>query len=395
MLGRLMLAEILLTGVLPFIYFLKSSARLNRSTPLTRQFYIFVALWFLGALITDAIRLTAFEDFARGWSKILFFIINFTSISFLINRDRQRAVLFILLLSAASAVRLRMDIDGSGLGVDIFGSAWKFGYGQLFAEATLLLSAFLVSNSFTRLAGMSLPFLAAFINILLNARNLFGITALSGLAVMLTASRRRAVSPGFLAAMGIAGLFVAWALVSAYSYAASAGMLGVDAKDKYEMQASGSLGILLGGRSESIGSTQAIIDSPIIGHGSWARDIKYVELMMSQLEQAGYDTTRDPNVSDLIPSHSHLLGAWVESGILGAIFWVWVGWVTIRGLYAAIMSPTPLSGFVVFIGLSLLWDVLFSPFGLERRVITPACLILMMLMVESPQNGGKTEGRTQ
>ena len=109
---------------------------------------------------------------------------------------------------------------------------------------------------------------------------------------------------------------------------------------------------------------------PIVGHGSWARDIHYVELMVTRLEQAGYDMSRgDPFVDDLIPSHSHLFGAWVEAGILEILCWLWAGWVTIRGLQAAIIQPTPWTGFIVFIGLSLLWDILFSPFGLERRVV--------------------------
>ncbi len=370
LIGRLTFADVLLAVVLPLA--ITRIARVGCSPP-AKQFYIFAGIWFVGAVATDVIRHTPAEDIARGWSKIVFFIVNFTSINFLVDAKRRRLIAFIALLAVAAAVRLRMGVDEFGFGVESFGGAWKFGYGLLLAEAALLVSAFLLSYPLTRLAGMSLPFADAAINVALNARNLFGLTALSALALVLTAGRRRALSPRFVATMGAAALIGGWGLISIYGYAASSGLMGIDAKDKYELQASGSLGILLGGRRESLASTQAILDSPIIGHGSWARDITYVELMVTRLEEAGYEMQGDPFADDLIPSHSHLLGAWVEAGILGAVFWAWAAWVTVRGLQAAILRPTPLTGFVVFIGLSLLWDILFSPFGLERRVVTPAC----------------------
>lgn len=389
--GRLLLSELLLAVALPFMTLVAGNKRIG---PIGRQFYLFAALWFLGALVTDFIRQTPFEDLARGWSKIFFFVLNFTSIYLLVNGKRQRIVGFICLAFVASAIRLRMNIDDAGIGDEVFGAGWKFGYGQLVAAASFSLSAILVANPITRLAGLSLPFVDAAINLALNARNMFGLTVLSGLVFALTAGRRRALSPTFLAIIGISGVVAIWATVSVYGYAASSGLMGVEAKEKYDFQTSGGLGVLLGGRSEAIASTQAIIDSPIVGHGSWARDIHYVELMVTRLEQAGYDMSRgDPFVDDLIPSHSHLFGAWVEAGILGAAFWLWAGWVTIRGLQAAIIQPTPWTGFIVFIGLSLLWDILFSPFGLERRVVTPAWIVLMISIVESSEGVGNDARR--
>jgi hypothetical protein len=391
LIGRLTLSEVLLAAALPFVIRRASSGAVG---PLARQFYIFAGLWLLGAVATDVIRQTPFEDYSRGWAKIAFTVINFTSILLIVDRKIERVVMFIFVLMVSEAIKLRLDFDGSGLGAEIFGSAWKFGYGQLLAAASFLLSAVLISSPYTRLFGIGLPFVDAALNILLNARNLFGVTALSALVLALTAGRRRALSPAFIAAVGIAGVAAAWSLVSAYSYAASAGFLGVEAKEKYDTQASGNLGVLLGGREESLASTQAIFDSPIIGHGSWARDIHYVELMMTRLEQAGYEVKENPEFleDDTIPSHSHLFGAWVEAGVLGAAFWTWALWVALRGVFAATARPTPMSGFIVFIGFSLLWDILFSPFGLDRLVVTPAWLVLMMLVAEKsgrPAGGGR------
>ena len=90
-----------------------------------------------------------------------------------------------------------------------------------------------MANPITRLAGLSLPFVDAAINLALNARNMFGLTVLSGLVFALTAGRRRALSPTFLAIIGISGVVAIWATVSVYGYAASSGLMGVEAKEKY------------------------------------------------------------------------------------------------------------------------------------------------------------------
>jgi hypothetical protein len=59
-----------------------------------------------------------------------------------------------------------------------------------------------------------------------------------------------------------------------YEYGASEGWLGDEAREKYLIQSSGDMGILLGGRTQILASAQAIIDSPVIGHGSRAKDSK-------------------------------------------------------------------------------------------------------------------------
>lgn len=388
--GRLTLADVMLTSIAPFLAWFNRNARLKGSE---RQFFYLAAAWLLGAVITDVVRQSSFDDFSRGWTKIAFFIGNFAALLFLQNRSQKRSAGFILVLAAASAIRLYLNMDGSDIGQDPFGNGWRFGYGQLLATAVFLSCAFMVAIPMTRIAALCLPAVDAFINLSLNARNLFGVSALSAAIFITTVRRRRPLSPAFVALGGAAAAMLVWGVISAYSYAAGSGLLGPMAEQKYEFQSSGNLGILLGGRAEFFGSTQAILDSPIIGHGSWARDIYYVDLMRSRMTQAGYELSNDPNIDDLIPTHSHLFGAWVESGILGAVFWLWAMWIIVKGIYSSVMRPSPMSGFVVFVGLSLLWDIVFSPFGLERRVLTPAALILMINAAESLKKNSLQEAR--
>jgi hypothetical protein len=154
-------------------------------------------------------------------------------------------------------------------------------------------------------------------------------------------------------------------------------LLGDDARDKYLIQSSGDMGVLLGARAEILASAQAIIDSPVIGHGSWAKDPKYADILVSSLGQHGYEIQGESE-SDLIPSHSYIMGAWVEAGVVGAIFWFWALMLAVRSLVATQRGDSALALLVVFVAFNLLWNIPFSPFGAEARLYTAYYLSLMI-----------------
>jgi O-antigen ligase len=162
-----------------------------------------------------------------------------------------------------------------------------------------------------------------------------------------------------------------------YDYAAGSGLLGESAQGNYEMQASGKYGLLVGGRSEILVSGRAIFDSPFLGHGSWAKDDKYSSLLMELRRQAGYIGGAGDE-EDLIPTHSHLFGSWVEAGLSGAIFWAWVLGLPVLFLFRPhreVECLAPISAFVAFL---LIWDILFSPYGAGLRIMTPYYVVFMM-----------------
>jgi O-antigen ligase len=172
---------------------------------------------------------------------------------------------------------------------------------------------------------------------------------------------------------------VAFVVAEGYGYAAGEGWLGEESKQKYEAQAGGKFGVLLGGRVELFASTLAIIDSPLIGHGSWAKDPKYATGLLEQLAAYDYEIPREIK-TDLIPTHSYLFGAWVESGIVGAIFWLWVLFFVFKILLILHKTKDTLVPLVAFVGFEMLWNVLFSPFGAGGRVYVAYHLVLLMFV---------------
>ena len=161
-------------------------------------------------------------------------------------------------------------------------------------------------------------------------------------------------------------------------------MLGERSRDKYETQSAlGDIGILLGGRSESLVTVQAIQDSPLIGHGSWAKDRYYAELRQLMLYRLGFVNRFIEPETDLIPTHSHLLGSWVEAGIGGALFWVGVLGLIIAALRRLYASDDPLRPYLVFLMFLFIWDILFSPFGAQRRLTNGFLMVAALFALKA------------
>jgi len=86
-----------------------------------------------------------------------------------------------------------------------------------------------------------------------------------------------------------------------------------------------------------------------------------------------------PLSQDLIPTHSHLFGAWVEAGVLGAVFWLWTLALVASVLPRLHRLADGRVALVAFLGVSFLWDIVFSPFGAERRLVVPFYLVVFLL----------------
>lgn len=176
-------------------------------------------------------------------------------------------------------------------------------------------------------------------------------------------------------ALGAGGVF--WM----YQYSASRGLLGPKARQEYETQSSGQYGLLIGGRTEMLASIPAIIDSPFLGHGSWARDPTYLIAERQALALMGYENASEISTNDveegIIPSHSYLFGAWVNAGIVGAIFWGWIFIIVVRALMRVYPRSVLLLPLMAYTGFSMLWDILFSPYGATTRIIFPYCIVVL------------------
>ncbi|MGH9518497.1 MAG: O-antigen ligase family protein, partial [Terriglobales bacterium] len=175
------------------------------------------------------------------------------------------------------------------------------------------------------------------------------------------------------------------------------GWIDAQAQEKNLGQSQSVAGMLLGGRPEIFVSSQAVMDSPILGHGSWTSDLKYTEMLYDvdfkyDIHTDSLESIEDETGGD-IPAHSHIMSSWVQAGILGAVFWFYTLWIALKGLMRVALAQPPLAPYYTWLLVGFVWDVFFSPFGNTRRSLDSLVILFALELVERiPLSGGQNRG---
>lgn len=347
-----------------------------------RVVLFFLALWFIGQVLTDLYRETPIEDLARGWAKILFFGIQIAALWMFLPRKRS----YLLAFGMGMALTFPLIVPPQ-----YYEHVWKFGYGDglMVALACLCCLTLPYIGSMRQYAPVLLALVAAFL-LLQNARATFAVSIIAaavcaiGLVLDRAPNLRRQLTPFTFAILLAIGVSATSALGAVYGATAESGLLGEKALVKYEAQSSGDLPLILGGRSESLVSVIAIQDSPVLGHGSWAKDRKYVEMFRTIRIRLGLNFPKTTYIeSDRIPSHSYFFGSWVEAGILGALFWLGIFFMPLTACYYLLKRSEPLMPLIAVISLSLVWSIPFSPFGASARFTASYAIVAMLWFIIS------------
>ncbi|ADL55308.1 hypothetical protein [Gallionella capsiferriformans] len=386
--GELYISELVLGFSL--ILLAKKRGKLFESTP--KLILILGFLWLCSQILTDLVQASPVMNLMKGWAAIIFFLIDFAALYLIVGNSVKRAKMSVLGFALGGIFQFFVAPTEFGLF-----DPWKW---ALAGPVTLLVLLFLdAKNKSAGLVLLTLVILGM-IDIYLNARSMGGMTILAGLIVYLCRQPRlNAIFKGRvgwgkkLFLTGISFVLISLLLLG-YQSIMEAGFLPENVTKKYEQTRSSSLGLLgliFGGRIEILASAQAVLDSPIIGHGSWAEDRKY-SLLLLQVNDV-FGTEREmaelefgANQSDLIPAHSHLMQAWVWAGIMGALFWFYILKFIIGSLFHAIKYPSGLQTVVIFFSISAIWDVLFSPFGATMRLIWAIKLVVILVAKEASES---------
>jgi hypothetical protein len=370
--GDLPIADLVLFPMLP-ILFVTTGRRIRRSG--LGIIFVLLGLWFFNQAVTDVYRRTEMIDWIRVNARMVFIVLDILGLAMLIGRNVRRQVVFLV----GYAIAFVLEAQIQGLGVS---DTWKFGYSITAGVLVALLSSYFYGRHRYLVAGLLLLGLAA-VNVAFNNRapvlNLF-LTIVLAIPILPEGVGHLRIlpkSPGLrIAVLSVMVLAAGAAANAVIVYLASSGYLGEGAREKDLRQAQAKGGMLLGGRSEILVSSRAVIDSPILGHGSWAKDIKYRE-MYNQLVVRNKILEREaPDEGELIPTHSHLMGAWVDAGILGAVFWAYILVYVTRALIRVVISRPSLAPVYVYMFMEFIWAIAFSPGG-GRTILLESGLLVM------------------
>lgn len=400
--GRLALAEAALLLALPGL-FIALRPRLDRTA---WALLTAATVWLCALVLTDVIRGTEFRDYVRGWARIAFLVIDFLALYWLLTTPR-RALVWLLAFSVGVALKAALIHTEPG-------TQWKFGLGAgaFFALVALVL---LADRSHRHAAESVSPaaidvlvllaVAATGVSLWLNARS----SALAFLlaAMLLTLCRADAVRRVLgrwmtrrLWLVPIVVLAVLYGLGRTYVAATEAGLLGEEARARLQMQTLDAtdpvIGLIAGGRGEFFASARAIADSPLIGHGSWARSAEYYGIYVDSLRRMGSDQMallmeylgrRDGHV---LPTHSHVLGAWVEAGLIGAAFWLFVAITLVRACLRALPHPTAIGAILLCALPGQLWALAFSPIGADGRLFWALLLVACCRVLSADESPSPT-----
>ena len=228
-----------------------------------------------------------------------------------------------------------------------------------------------------------------------------GALGSSFIAIFCGKSRKRMQKFGqniwLIICIAVVGVFIAHA---GYRYAATSGLLGEKARDKYEHQTKGEGGILkllMGGRGEFFIGFLEALNKPWIGHGPWAFDNGEATMYFLEnygdagdyenaLESMRYRERIGGSTLGYIPAHSHISSFFLWFGIIGLIYWLYVLYAIFRYLHKEMAAAPHWFGVLALGAPSFLWALFFSGFGF--RIVTMPYVVLLF-MAHSYYTGAK------
>ena len=374
--------EVLLFPLLPVLLLYKGDRAFKRQY---LWFWILVGGWLLGTIIADFYFSTPLTNRLKGTARVVFFAANFATLAILVNDKTRRMVLFALSLAVVMG-KIGMEFAGET------SLMWKFGLSGAVAIVALLVSSHYYSQRRYGICTVIAIGLAG-LNLYYGFRSQLVVHLVAGALILPlfdNAKKRPGVrqSPWrIIVLLALAG-GAAYAANTAIRFGAELGLFDESLGAKFQTQAQGDYGVLVGGRPETLVAIQAIRDSPILGHGSYPVDPKYLALKSRIQYEHGYSDSDDPEdiVDPVIPTHSHLTMAWVESGILGGICWIYVFVLVCRALLQLGAARPPMAPLYSYLLVWFLWDILYSPFGSVNR-IWAAFFILLSYKILHPSGG--------
>lgn len=372
--GEIFLSEILLFAIWVFgNKHLRIESESTFQNPKLATFQKLLVFALVSQLITDVLRSANFLDTIKGSSLILFTLFNLITVSKLNNR--YYGVVEHLLLGYALSYFVSAFLQPN----EYYSSyPWKFGFAY---GATLLL--FIILQKYIvdkKVLTAFIIFIFASVNLALDTRSLGFIIFIA--AVIHFAGQSAKKSKATALVVLVIALILSASVYTSYISKVSDGSLGLAAQEKYLSQSQNTKNIFFGGRTDVLVGLTQVVKNPIIGMGSYAKisESNRQEIIeeIVGINPNLYTLQSNYREGKLIPIHSILFQFWVWYGILGALPWIWCLFIIAGTLKKDFLSGKGITLLNSYLITLTTWDLLFSPFGADRRFAVPLFLIAIL-----------------
>jgi O-Antigen ligase len=329
------------------------------SAPVFMSFTVAGLVTFGGYLLSDLIAANEPWQYLKGWGRVVLLMVDCGALMVLVAHGRQN--LWWLTLGIAIGGIVSLALDG------VPPTKWKIGYGEYLALLVLALAPLAP-------AWIAGTLVAAFgaLCIVLDYRSL-GAACLVVAAIVWW---RRGHKHRALARNGLLLAILVLAMV-----ATLAALLSSSQKEFLERREQSNIGRYVG----LLVAWRAIIDSPLLGYGSWAADRQYARMLRDEAQRLNRIPGSTLEVGQSLLPHSQFLQAWIEGGLFGVGFFTLFG-IRLCGamkwfaLHRPIDMITPLALYFLVLGM---WNLAASPFlGIARIYIALAVALIAIEAAE-------------
>lgn len=378
-LGLVAVSELILLAILPWLIIndKKKSYSFNINF---RSTVLMLLVWFLSVVISDLYNATPLSKFYKGIGQPLMIFVSFWSLCLLLKNSRSFFKYFLI----GNIVSAIVNIFTNQVAAENF----RFGLFKVLT-AIVFFVMYSIWTSHRKKNVYYLFLILAIIGFVSGGRS-NGLIILIAVFILYYAETNRiktTVSKSKIFKILLLTVVVGWITQELYVFSVKSKLFPRDYQEKFESQLATGLPVILSGRTEFFGSSQAIIDSPIFGHGSWASNPKYLIIVLNKTfvtDEARREYLVETRGSSKIPSHSFIFGEWVEHGILGMIFFLFFGQRLFRLLlYILENSKKPEIPFLTYVLITYAWHLFFSPIGAEKRLFIVLILCLNASFVYS------------
>lgn len=340
-------------------------------------------LWLFSAFITDICVNNNLINSLKGEVSIIFLLIQFPVLFWLLCDKPKRFLYYLVAIGIVAIPNLYLfgpEYDENNAG-PTGENIWL--YYSMVPVAIALISWLYYKRKITGKTACLMMVAYGVFMLFHNSRNIFLTMALAAILLYQIDSKNNFPISANIAkykqkiAPTLIMLFLGMLAVnSVYTYLASNKILGEYAYSKYLKQTEAE-NILEGGRGETFMGIALITRKPIIGYGSFAMD-KNDKYHREYAKEKGTKYIRPIFGERRLPAHSHLIGAWMENGIGGGIFWLYVlflMWQVFRS--GAMLKEPSLLPAILMTFTAEVWRIMFSPFGLR----VPEAFFIMYLSI--------------
>lgn len=383
-LGVFAVGEVLMAIALPFFILNFGLPTANKRA---RNFLLMS--FFLAAAITLSCLLnrTPFELALRGIMRPVFLMV-ITGFFYFIIKKKPAAVLMFwagYAIGNLPSVTVALRDANSLLQLsNVNSDSFIYNVSNFLIAASILVSYALwrISPSF---AACFAAFLSAY-SLLQGARGvaivyfLSAVTyALSWLATGIQHQRKQS-SLGMALLLCTTLLLGGYASFRLYKFAVSDSILRKSELSKFEQQTQtrfgdSAAGIIAGARPELIVCLYGIAENPVLGIGSWPD--------VSAFKRKAYDyvgipeppqNTRLRTPTNRSSGHSMILGEWMQHGLTGLAYWLYVYYMLMACLTYCTKLRQPIASLFITPLYYGAWAIMFSPWGLLDRLTICLCI---------------------